>query len=1268
MKRKILLFLVVALVLSLALTACVDREVTKITIVDGTFDYEYEKGSTPDFSDLKVKVTYSDGKEREVAADKLTLGTLDTSTTGTKQFTITYDGFTLTVDVQVIYTEPPVVVTLDKIEIDKTSVLSKVKVGDTYSLADIKVTATYSDNTTKALTLADLATAVAPDTAVAGAKKLTVSYTEDDTTVNAEMDVTVVGVKTLTLVDAPAYVMKGETLATSGITASVIYTDETSETLANDKLTFAAFATTEVGAKKLTATYLDGTGEATVAVIEAIGIDISGIGAFTSNIPDGQDIDLAAVKAAATVTVNYGYGTTKVTSAVAADASTLTVTDVEEGGKRYLKFAFGGFEKAIEVLEGAAVIESIAINPLGTKGYVALGKTFDTAGITLTATYTNGTTDTVTAGIVFDTLVTTTAGNVTLTARYDGKTATATVKVLPVTSIAVNGTPNLEVKKGGTLDAAKVDALTFTVTYSDGVDTIVDNSVSIADMTKGAIDTTTAGDKTFTVTYKGANGNVPFEVYTEASVAIVGSVEINKGEPLNVSDLTFKVTYTNGTSENISGALVTLEAGYQDKLAAVGRQTISVTYGDATGSFNVTVKGFIIMETYLPQHVVDFNDSSKTGAFLNHSNLVYVVGDDNPFKFTLRIVAADENGDDYPITNYVSASKVYLGSTLLTGSELARYVTIDETKNTFDFTEEAVGKTFTISTVPASAQSDADLVKSHTVKIVNGWNIHSAKELNILTNCDNIFEGHGSRPYGTQVDFAHNFLTANGIAYPTAPIAGAILHGDFTLTMSDLPQEYFIAPDANVSEYTFYNDSTLLPHSTDYYNADTGRYEFNFYGNYYTIYTYGIPLTNNVSGRGNQYFGTDDGGGVTAVGRVTTSQLFRFYRYNAQEEAAAAGEWNNKNYVVNLHDFRMMDDDPNRPTGDTSTSARSLRGLIGLKVQYIDAHLNNLIIEKYYISMLADCDFLDVEINECKFYNAWQNHIFIFGTNRIQTDSTKAPGEAGSIGGYHGINLNIKNSKITVCGGPIIISQTDVRDDSGNFIRKNMYTKNTVVIDDATEIYTYVNANAAFFAAFGAQQEASLIQGLSQALKAQTGYSYEIGNPLNGYEGKFMNMIMLNMTDGFGASDGSNDVDGSLTVAGTQVLNMNDSGYAAAVAALMGQGYTQAQAEGAILTGQASGVIDASGNVMLDRIWAANPAAPVVQSTAATAGVGTALSTAYFNGTAFEGVTNAQTFDVGAISSSHALCSGEYLTLYYGGMGIVLGDYHNCTAQCTVCK
>ena len=139
---------------------------------------------------------------------------------------------------------------------------------------------------------------------------------------------------------------------------------------------------------------------------------------------------------------------------------------------------------------------AIASNPTKTSYYV--GDTLDTTGLKLTATYNNGTTQTITSGFTCTPTALSTAGAQTITVNYGGKTATFTVNVQDVTlsGIAIASSPSkTSYYVGDTLDTT---GLKLTATYSNGTTQTITSGFTC---TPTAL--STAGVQTVTVNYGG---------------------------------------------------------------------------------------------------------------------------------------------------------------------------------------------------------------------------------------------------------------------------------------------------------------------------------------------------------------------------------------------------------------------------------------------------------------------------------------------------------------------------------------------------------------------------------------------------------------------------------------------------------------------------------------------------------------------------------------------------------------------------------------------
>lgn len=1262
MKKKFLLFALLAMVLSLVLTACGDRQVIGLEIIDGTFKYEYEVGEKVDLSGLKVKASYNDGSFKEVGVDELTIESFNTDSVGTKTLKISYLGYSINIDVKVIKTVAvqPQPAKLTGITLDATSVASSVKVLGTLDVSKLAGTATYDDGTTKALTAADLTIVTAVDTSTSGTKTLKASYEGKEAT----LTVTVVGVKTLTVIGVPEKIIAGATLDTTGASALVEYTDGTGGMLTASQLTFAAFDSSVAGNDKaLTVTYLDGTATVPVDVLEfaAIGVETESINSLITNIPEGTAVDLAAIKAQVTVNLLYGYvgGDIALDESVAlTDKTNLSVTEVTEGGKRYVKLSYEGREKLIEVLVGEPIVTGITVVG-GFDATVKVGDTFSPAGLKISATLSNGGTKTVTyaegGDIAVDaSQIGTAAGKYTISVSYAGESATADVYVLGITAIGLAEGQNLgTVKRGETLSVA---GLKFVVTYSYEGQTPEYVTVDISNTTVGTINTdVAAGDHTFTVTYGDVSCNVTYHVIEVKSIAITqGSKNytvVVVGTPkLDMSKLEFILTYTDGSTETVSGTDPRLSL-YGENYSAAGNVNVSIKYNDSLnygtdpyGSFPVEVSNVIIIDVNQPTNFTESGINARKNSFINKSH-VYVVGDDNAFIYTLDVSAYDANGNKVNVTSYVSKSLVYLvdasgNKTLLEGSELDKYVAIDESKNAFDFTDAAIGKTFMISTRPAHGvypEDEAKFTKTFQFEVVDAWNIYTAKDLNVITNFDDTDDfvmSDGTTKIG-QLKAIRNFL-GTGYAYPDYNnFKGVVIHNNLTVTIADLPPEYFVASgtDSETGNPTY----RLLDYVSVY--AHTNKGEFSFYGNHYQINSYNIPAVIDEA---------DDG--------VSHSHFFLFTMDEYDNKDLVLGKdaelpegksvreyFNHENFKLYIQDVYLMDDDQYVATD--SSSIRSKLGLIGMKIRRQTVQVENTRIERYYLQFFPDRDYITVNLNEVKLYNAWQNHIYAWAYNDLQSGlSTEAQESNPYFAHYQTIVINVTNSEITKCGGPIIISQVNqpgygCQSESGA----------QITIDTDTTIQTYVKSDSVWFQAFGATPYAAGMTAIGTKLGADFTQDGTTGMPTGGLEttfvcdnptgytgSGFMNMLMVHMAAGHGVdpSSAANTLNGSLTFVDeatntrTTVMNMKEQSVATVRAA----------------TTYAAPVFQT----------------PYVEGTPYTT---TMSQTAFWYAADSTQPGNGMLMDVNnapIVNTNHGALNTDNgkVTIYYLGLGIVFGDYH----------
>ena len=1284
-----------------------------ISVLSDSIKTKIKVGETLDTSALKLSATYSNNSVGTISAG-FEVGTIDTTTAGVKELTVTYNGKTAKIDITVVGVASISVISGGNIEIDA---------GETLDLSGVIVQATNTDDTKEIVPFADL-TFGQVDNTTAGAKELTVTYAGKTATIN----VTVVGIASIAVIaGGNLEVTEGDELDLSGIIVQATKTNNATFNVPFADLTFGQVDTDTVGTKELTITYAGVSTTVNVLVKEAaapIGfiVNASSLGNLTT-VEDGVALDLDAIRAAIAVEIKYGFTNGTVSHYVPlTDKSLLDLEDATIEGVRYLVVGYGEFEQRILVSETAPVLESIEIVAATFNNKVIIGKTYNPGEFTITLNYSNDTHETKVIGASYTNyqdIDTAAAGAKTLTVTYEGKTCQAQVYVMGATSIALTSTPVLKTKIGDALaipamqilvnygyneggvnlsateivdvtadmyqlpDTNVAGAHTITITYAGqtceikayvlGIVSIaltqtpelktqLDKALQIPAMqllvtygyNEGGVnlsDTTTvdvtanmyatpdvsaAGNKSFTITYAGQTCQVAYTVAGIASVSIKNgtlNTELTVGNSIDYSGLVVIVTYTDGTSEEVAyvgnADFFTIDETAIN-FTSEGNYDLTVSYKGVAGTVKVQVSKIEIEGVLLPESLSVTRESNKK-KFLDQDR-PYFVGNYNPFKLTLKLQVFDDNDNEMFISEYVSASQVFLigenGSETLVGDE---YVVIDENANTFHFTAAAAGKSFRISTRPAYGVPEnmiSSWTKSVKVTVVDGaYNVHRVKELHQITNSiSNLYLADGITT-DTQTNIIKKYLANDGIEYVGDKISGVVLHDDFSVTMDVLPQEYLIRDQATDKDgkllfdnygqpiyiYTIHDTMSIFERMLG--GATNGVAQsktFNFYGNYYQINSYNVPQVNAIEA-------ADDN-------NMSHSQLFRFINGTAEYDYAPVvnGTFDYTQFKLNVNDLFIYDDDKNDP--QNADSVRSKYGLIGFKIGPMIANVTNTVAERYYTTLIAEYDYLDITLDKVYFYNSWQNHIFLFGNNKYQEDNTDP------VATHKPIVMQIKDSKVMNCGGPVIISQVS----KPNFAC-DAKSGPEVYVDTDSELWSYVNSSSIWFSAMGQQPQAALIEALNDAFTLY-GKSFRVHNPnpMPGiqFTGYYMNLIYLSMAGGANPFDTSvKDVDGKFVVGDKALMDMNDTaegaGYGSAgVAALKSK-------------------TDIVGSML-------GQAIPVFESS--EGGVA-------WYGKEGNDIFLASDFDLASKTPTvikdptHSVFAGDYISMYYMTMGAVFGNY-----------
>ncbi len=169
----------------------------------------------------------------------------------------------------------------------------------------------------------------------------------------------------------------------------------------------------------------------------------------------------------------------------------------------------------------------------------------------------------------------------TIIKKYNIKVGTPS---LEVSKISINTLPNkTKYTVGETYDFT---GLTLLVTYNDGSNEIIDAGYTVSQATASS-----SGEQTLTVTYEGFTTNFKVNVSSAKlkNIEIVtepNKIEYIKDETIDITGLLVKANYEDGTSENLSSTDYTFSPSNVPK---VGKQTITITYGDKNAEFVVNV-------------------------------------------------------------------------------------------------------------------------------------------------------------------------------------------------------------------------------------------------------------------------------------------------------------------------------------------------------------------------------------------------------------------------------------------------------------------------------------------------------------------------------------------------------------------------------------------------------------------------------------------------------------------------------------------------------
>lgn len=343
----------------------------------------------------------------------------------------------------------------------------------------------------------------------------------------------------------------------------------------------------------------------------------------------------------------------------------------------------------------AKVLTKIEITTNPTKTEYTEGEKFDKAGMVVTATYSDNSTETIT-DYTYTPTESLTTNDTTITIKYEDKTTTLNITVNPkavektLSKIEITTNPTKMVyTEGESFDSA---GMILTAVYSDNSREIV---TSYNYEPAGIL---TTNDTTITVKYQGKTATLNITVNAKTEPKTLDGIEVttrpNKikykvGEKFDKTGMVVTAVYSDGSNETITDYTYTPTGALKET-----DRTIEITYQGKTTNVNITVEPNIITKTLKGIEIT-----------INPTKTTYTVGETFD-KTGMVVTAIYTDGTRSVITNYNCFPVTAL--------------TANHTRITVSYTEEGTTVTATIPIEVKTKNNNNNNNSNNNGNITNG--------------------------------------------------------------------------------------------------------------------------------------------------------------------------------------------------------------------------------------------------------------------------------------------------------------------------------------------------------------------------------------------------------------------------------------------------------------------------------------------------------------------------------------------------------------------
>ncbi|MBF0548119.1 MAG: hypothetical protein HQM08_27020 [Candidatus Riflebacteria bacterium] len=574
--------------------------------------------------------------------------------------------------------------TLSGVTIATTSIA--LNINGTYNLAGIVVTAKYSDSTTSVVAGTWSGTGVSGTTYTApgtvGTGTVILTYTENGITKTANLTVSIISAKALssiTLSPASFTVLTNGSYNLSGITITANYTDSTTGAATGTWSGTGVSGTTYTapssgGIATLTCTYSEGgvtktcDVSVTIKALSSITLASSSISVITNG-----SFNLSGIS----VTANYSNSTTATVigawSGTGIIGTTYTAPGISGVATVTCTYSEGGVTKTADVAVTIKALSSISVSP--TSINVITNGTYNLAGITVTANYSNFTSAPVTGtwfGAGVNGTIYTAPGSIgvaTITCTFcEGGTcqaASVSVSIRALSSISL-ATSSIKLLTNATYDLSKIGV---TANYSNSTTAAVTGAWSGTGVNGNNYTAPgTTGVATLTCTYSegGTTQIASLSISIKALTGISLSTDtLNLAANANYSLALITVTanYSDSTSATVTGSwsgtgvngttytapatsgVATITCTFTDGgITQIAKVTVNTTVYYATVSFGgrtVTIPNFALSKIWVVGMTGSYAGGTATLVGGTSTNQTYVVNTDGTTKSLIPQGAPD---------------------------------------------------------------------------------------------------------------------------------------------------------------------------------------------------------------------------------------------------------------------------------------------------------------------------------------------------------------------------------------------------------------------------------------------------------------------------------------------------------------------------------------------------------------------------------------------------------------------------------------------------